>query len=274
MLNQSRSFESSLHLINDASTATPSSLFIRYRLKIVRALSQISFLSTCIHFRSCSKFIAFRLYAPWNSITMRVSEDITKKWRTNREKTSSRLRLATLLDPDDYDDHLRFCASKKLSLASALRKNKLKKLKLLTQMPPASAPATRFSTKLKNSKLITQGPPESTSASRPRSSDPNSHQFADSFMNLSNVQFTTEELDLLRKRKKFGLPQVFKTKQLKSILVADIASDVGNNDHRVNLVALNSLVNDVPRAISNSSLPYLSLVRSISSKLKCRTVFW
>lgn len=76
-----------------------------------------------------------------------------------------------------------------------------------------------------------------------------------------------EKLDLLRKGNKFGLPPVFKTNQLKSILAADITSGVGN-DCRLNSDALKSLVNDVQGAISNTSFSFLSQFRSISTKLK------
>ena len=101
--SMARSFESSLLLINNASIAYLSSLFIRQKLKIVRCLSHISFLFTCMRFHLRPKFINFELCAPKCSTTNRLSQWLIKKWldterrrwHANRDKASALAYLAS-----------------------------------------------------------------------------------------------------------------------------------------------------------------------------------
>lgn len=51
-------------------------------------------------------------------------------------------------------------------------------------------------------------------------------KLAPAFINLSNVAFSEEEIDLLSKGKKFAVPPASKVRQLSSIIVADITDSI------------------------------------------------
>ena len=226
--------EENINLINIATTAKLSSLLLKVKLKTIKCASHINFLSTCLRFHLRPTFCKFKILAPNNSSILCLSDWIVhkwidierRKWYDEKEKSSKLTlpttnRLLAFMLPHDLQQLLDTIKIKEKALFSSLRKTKLRKLRTLSsyqhrtyQVTPNRNPSQTSVNS--NQVALNQNLAQCTSAF-------SSRNFAERFINLSPINFTESELDLLKKGKKFALPPVSKANSLPSILGADIA---------------------------------------------------
>ena len=251
-----RTLEETLQFIDTASTAALASLLTHSRMKLVRCISHICFLTTCLKFNLRPHFISFQQRTPERSLRARIENSIYQKTldAEKRYHYSERAKLkcicdyapdklGILMDPHQLDHLLISITNREDNLHKDLCSTKREKLETLSM--EASKDAFR----------------PSTAPDRPSSDQ----MFAPPLMNLSGTFFSDAETTLLRRVKKFAINPFMKRSNVHALLLTDLGAGL-RSDTRLNSSRFSQLISDALNQACRHSSPEYSAFASLHTK--------